>query len=584
MNRSLIGLLLVSVTLAWALSRTQAGLRLETGVTDRYLVWRQQAQAGPPVQSRWQIVTIDEATYQHLEQPAALWLPHFAELGRAAFDGGAEYLVFDWIPSYAPPELFQDFGKLLLEHAERMVMAGYAQKTPEGLKMVKPAGPIVALLGDQRLGLINIPRDFDGVARRFPTRPREVQGNGYPPLTVAVLGGQDFPEEVLIDYAGPPGETFPSVSMAEVLSAAARGDKAQLRQWFDGKTVLVGSTANLDQDFVETPFRLINSVMPGVEVHAHVLNTLTDPDRLRVAPTPTVIGFLSLFGVVALSLFALPRAIQSVAGLLVMGLTWVGLTYKIFLGGLLLPVTAPLAGLSVFALLGLAYRSRQEEERRRHLRGVFGRYVCPEVMEEMLKFSQDHRPELAQRKEVAVMFSDINDFSTSCEKLEPEEVTRRLNLYFQEMSEILFQRRGTIIRFIGDEFMVLFGAPMALENKEEAATRAAVEMVERLNELRERDPGEQNGFYHVKVGIHVGDLILTSIGGERRSDYNCVGDSANMAARVLSLTKPTDSTVLISDDVYERICHLEDLQFVDKGEHPVKGRRGKVRIYDVSKA
>ncbi len=584
MSPRLLGLLALSALLAWGLAQTEVGKRLETGVSDRFFVWRHQLRAGPQVHGELVIVTIDEATYDFLEEPAALWLPYFAELGQAAFEGGAARLIFDWIPSYAPPELFRPFGELLLAHREEILMAVYAQKTPDGLRRVTPAGPIVAVLGDERLGLVNMPRDFDGVARRFPTGPLKVEGRGYAPLSVLASGQSDPPAQVLIDYAGLPGETFPTVSMTRVLKAARAGEETQLKDWFENKTVLLGTTANLDQDFVETPFRLTNSVMAGVEVHAHLLNTLADPHRLRSAGTGQVLGLVVLVAGLALALAHLPHAFHSVGGLLALGVGWFGLSFKLFLSGLLVPVTAPLVGLAFFALGSFIHRSQHEERRRRHLREVFGRYVCPEVMEEMLKVSEDHRPELAQRKEVVVMFSDINDFSTSCEKLEPEEVTRRLNAYFQEMSEILYQYRGTIIRFIGDEFMVLFGAPMALENKEEAATRAAVEMVERLNRLREQDPNEENGFYHVKVGIHVGELILTSIGGERRSDYNCVGDSANMAARVLGLTKPTDSTVLISDDVYERVAHLTDLNFVDKGEHPVKGRKGKVRIYDVSKA
>lgn len=128
--------------------------------------------------------------------------------------------------------------------------------------------------------------------------------------------------------------------------------------------------------------------------------------------------------------------------------------------------------------------------------------------------------------------------------------------------------------------MVLFGAPRKTEKNEELAVLAAVRMVERLSELQKEDPDGERGFYEVKIGIHVGDMILTSIGNEVRSDYNCIGDSTNLAARVLSHTKPLGATVLVSEDVKDAVEPHPLLRFEDRGVHPVKGRAGEVRLFE----
>jgi len=262
-------------------------------------------------------------------------------------------------------------------------------------------------------------------------------------------------------------------------------------------------------------------------------------------------------------------------------LCWIGGCYFAFLSGLVVaPAGLGVLGLALTYLTGYLYRFNTVEKEKRRIRGVFGKYVSPDVMEAMLKFPEDHRPEKAKSQRVTVMFSDINDFSTACEKLEPEEVTRRLNAYFGEMTNIIYSHQGTIIRFIGDEFMVLFGAPKANDKSEEMAVLSAVRMVDRLNQLSAKDPDGTDGFYEVKIGIHVGDMILTSIGNELRSDYNCIGDSTNMAARVLSLTKPLGATVLISEDVKEKVENRPELEFKDLGVHPVKGRKGEIRVYE----
>jgi adenylate cyclase len=409
----------------------------------------------------------------------------------------------------------------------------------------------------------------------------QVEGSGRPYFTRLLYERlqltSSIPRETfLVNYVGPEG-AIARVSFSDVLEWARQQKTERLSSVFEGKLVLIGSTAKADQDFLPTPFSR-DRAMPGVEVHANILNTLLTEQWLEPRG-----GWLWLGPVLLLMAWiSLERslAVSSVACVVFSG-CWLGGCYFAFLrGSVVTPMALGVLGIVSTYLLGYLYRFNTVEREKRRIRSVFGKYVSPDVMEAMLKFPEDHKPEKTKSQRVTVMFSDINDFSTACEKLEPEEVTRRLNAYFGEMTNIIYSHQGTIIRFIGDEFMVLFGAPKANDKSEEMAVLSAVRMVDRLNQLAARDPEGTEGFYEVKIGIHVGDMILTSIGNELRSDYNCIGDSTNMAARVLSLTKPLGATVLISEDVKEKVENRPELEFKDLGVHPVKGRKGEIRVYE----
>ncbi|MGE0490692.1 MAG: adenylate/guanylate cyclase domain-containing protein [Vulcanimicrobiota bacterium] len=571
-----LGLALAATLVAAIAGSGRLGQRVEHFFYDQRFLQRERLGVTVPVHPDLMLVTIDEETYHILEEPPALWLPHFGRLLEGLYAAGARTIGLDWIPSYAPPELFQTFGATALAHPGQLICAANLDG-----RLVVPASPVVAAVGTDNLGLITLTRDADGILRRQLTQPvAELENIEF--FSVALLRAHTghfaaLPERLAINYAGPPAETFPQLPMQEVLQRIEAGE--DLRPLFEGKLVLVGSVARADLDLVETPFTLAFQTMPGVETHGHFLNTVLSNLYLTpIPPAATWMGLLLLSWLVALaSLRLAPLPAAAVAGLA--GLAWLGLGLLLFCrGGWLLTSAPMIVALPVALAGGYAYRYLFVERDRQRVKRVFGRYVCPEVMEEMLR---EHQPEQAVRRKVTVMFSDINDFSTACEKLEPEEVTRRLNHHFTEMSRVIFRNRGTIIRFIGDEFMVLFGAPRPDPHQERSAVRTAAEMVARLEELRQQDPDEKEGFYSIKIGIHVGDMILTSIGSHERSDYNCIGDSTNMAARVLSLTKPTGAGVLLSEDVYAVVKDEPGLTFADRGVHPVKGRRGEIRVYEL---
>jgi class 3 adenylate cyclase/CHASE2 domain-containing sensor protein len=572
-------LALLGFSIALGLSSSTAGARLEHGVYDWFMRIRTTQGKAPEVDSRLLIVEIDEQSRQTLTEPLALWLPYFGEFLSAAFTGGARAVGMDVIPSHAPRELLLPFAEAFLSNPDSLVMVEFYDV--ESDTMVRPAEGIRALVGDPNLALSNLVRDQDGVNRRQVLSDWQINGEGHRFFTRLLYERFEQvdrvpKEEFLINFTGPQG-TLPRVSFSDVIAWSHEGRTDQLRSLFEGKLVLLGATSKVDQDFVPTPFSQDNP-MPGVEMHGNILNTLLTQAWLETRSA--WLGLAVLLMPLAWVSLRKPLAASTIF-CLVLCFLWVGGSYLAFLQSTVIsPVASAVVGLLSTYLLGYLYRFNTVEREKRRIRSVFGKYVSPDVMEAMLEFPEDHKPERARRQRVTVMFSDINDFSTACETLEPEEVTRRLNAYFGEMTNIIYAHQGTIIRFIGDEFMVLFGAPKTNDKSEEMAVLSAVRMVDRLKRLSAQDPEGTEGFYEVKIGIHVGDMILTSIGNQLRSDYNCIGDSTNMAARVLSLTKPLGATVLISEDVKERVEGHPELEFKDLGVHQVKGRRGEVRVFE----
>ncbi len=133
-----------------------------------------------------------------------------------------------------------------------------------------------------------------------------------------------------------------------------------------------------------------------------------------------------------------------------------------------------------------------------------------------------------ERKVVTTMFVDVSGFTALAEKLDPEEVRGIINGCFDQLVPIVQKYDGTVDKFIGDEIMALFGAPVAHENDPERALRAALEMMESISAFNQ----QQNTSLSLHIGINTGPVVTGAIGSKDRKDYSVMGDSVNLAARL----------------------------------------------------
>ena len=181
-----------------------------------------------------------------------------------------------------------------------------------------------------------------------------------------------------------------------------------------------------------------------------------------------------------------------------------------------------------------------------------------------------------ERREVTILMADIRNFTTLCERNEPEVVTRILNRYFSAMSNPIFKHDGMIDKFIGDAIMAVFGAPQAGMNSAQGAINAAKGMLEELIALNKQFAEQGLPQLEIGIGIHSGEAIAGNVGSLSCMDYTVIGDTVNVAARIESKTKELGQVLLVSEDTAEK-SEMSDLAWV--ADVKLKGRDKTVNVY-----
>ena len=216
-------------------------------------------------------------------------------------------------------------------------------------------------------------------------------------------------------------------------------------------------------------------------------------------------------------------------------------------------------------------REREENEKER-IKAVFGRYLAPAVVEQLM--ADPASVQLGgKRCEVSVMFADMRGFTGISERHAPEEVVRILNSYLACATEIILKNGGTLDKFLGDGVMAFFNAPLPQDGHVLAAVRAATQMQERLRELQ-GPTGDRIAF---GVGINTGEGIVGNIGTAELMNYTIIGDVVNVAARLQGEARAGE--VLLSGGAYAQIADL--LEVEELGAVHVKGRAQPVPIFKV---
>jgi adenylate cyclase len=330
--------------------------------------------------------------------------------------------------------------------------------------------------------------------------------------------------------------------------------------------VLVGATFAESRDFFPTP----TGLMPGVEIHAHMLNTLLS--RRALLPPPWYLNVALLTAVCVsisvLSLWLRPAWLALVGLALVLGLA--AASYEAYTrGGYWLDFLAPLIGT-------LAYLQGAHWKRRRRLRSAFGQYVSPEVMDQVLRAGA---PLGGEVRSVSVLMSDLRGFTTLSERLPPQVVSEMMNDYFTAMVDVILARRGLVQDFIGDAIMAVYGAP--LDDPEHCwhAARTAVEMHAALETLNRRWEAQGRGPLAMGIAVHTGDAFAGTLGAPRKKKYAVLGDTVNLTSRMEGLNRDLGTGILISGAA---LAVLKDRVVArDRGSVAVKGRREPVEIFEL---
>ena len=387
--------------------------------------------------------------------------------------------------------------------------------------------------------------------------------------------------EMVVNFMGIPSaaspdghQTFPVRSYAGYSSRVPSIDP---QEWpktkaVPNKILMVGPfTEGMAADQKPTPFGL----MYGIEIHANALNTILM--NKFITYSSVVFTFLILFCMVIIIAFMTSRlstiwAFITTFSFIIVYFFFVTIVFDryAYIFNFTIPTSA-----SFLTFLGVVvYRAMTEEKDKRRIKDMFGKYVSEKVVDQILQ----HPPELGGvDKELTVFFSDIRGFTTLSESMTPQELVNHLNVYLTAMTDIILDYRGTLDKYVGDEVMCFWGAPIPQNDHAILACKCALKQMQTLNKLNSSWPKEKR--IDIGIGINSGIMTVGNMGSLGRMNYTLMGDNVNLGARLEGTNKQYLTHIIISENTYNLVKDKVIARELDNIR--VKGKNRPVLIYEL---
>ena len=408
---------------------------------------------------------------------------------------------------------------------------------------------------------------------------------------------------------------------------------------FYNKIVILGVAIEVLHDVKSTPFYNymdLSQLTPGMETHANAIQTLLHENYIKVfggkttrymvegAPYPMV-NFLLIFCLCTLAYILLTKIELHpiIAGIIIfseglvyyafaMGMFandnwwfWKSTVASLLPGGLhekyydqlqvvlpgpgesyMMPIVAPLAGLVLTYASNIIFQFLHEQQDKKFLRETFGTYIAPKVLDKM--YEEKQAPKLGGVEgHHTAFFSDIQNFSTFSEALEPTRMVALMNEYLTVMSQVILDNEGTLDKYIGDAIVAFYGAPAPVENHEKKSCTTALLMEDALENLRQKWRRENDwpdivySMQH-RIGLNCGKMVTGNMGSEMRMNYTMMGDTVNLAARLESSAKQYGVYNFVGENIYEETKDEFIFRFLDFVQ--VKGKNIPVKVYELVSA
>ena len=408
---------------------------------------------------------------------------------------------------------------------------------------------------------------------------------------------------------------------------------------FYNKIVILGVAIEVLHDVKSTPFYNymdLSQLTPGMETHANAIQTILHENYIKVfggkttrymvegAPYPMV-NFLLIFCLCTLAYILLTKIELHpiVAGIIIfseglvyyafaMGMFandnwwfWKSTVASLLPGGLhekyydqlqvvlpgpgesyMMPIVAPLTGLVLTYASNIIFQFLHEQQDKKFLRETFGTYIAPKVLDKM--YEEKQAPKLGGVEgHHTAFFSDIQNFSTFSEALEPTRMVALMNEYLTVMSQVILDNEGTLDKYIGDAIVAFYGAPAPVENHEKKSCTTALLMEDALENLRQKWRRENDwpdivySMQH-RIGLNCGKMVTGNMGSEMRMNYTMMGDTVNLAARLESSAKQYGVYNFVGENIYEETKDEFIFRFLDFVQ--VKGKNIPVKVYELVSA
>lgn len=438
--------------------------------------------------------------------------------------------------------------------------------------------PLQVLAEEAHLAHINryAERGYDdGIIRRTWLMLGTEQG-AIPSLAyqTAQLAGADLtpylhnnPQAEMIIKYNASSYDFQTLSYLDVISGVYPPEL------FEDRIVLVGVTG-LGQDTGNTS---VENNVNLVYAHAAIIDQLLKGEQLHAASFWTTALLMTLLFALAVLLVWLLKPIISIV--CVVGLAAVmfaGQYYMFDKLNVYVNTVYPIAVLLGAFILNITVKTYFEQKQKSFITKQFGRYISPDLVKQIARSDQE-LPLGGINKELSILFLDIRGFTSLSEKLTPQEVVDFLNTMFDLITEKALDNHGTIDKFIGDAAMIIFNAPLDVNNHPYYAVKTAYEIQKGMEEVRERIREKHGVVISIGVGVNTGEVVVGNIGSYLRVDYTAIGDNVNIAARIESNT--VANQILVSESTYERT--KDDFIYHCIGERMMKGKSVPVKLYEV---
>jgi len=534
----------------------------------------------PPAQPDFVIVKMDDAAVQAMSESSAChclapidkaWLGDLI----AALDAkGVKAIAVDYLlDTWSSPEEFRDFEARIANVKAPLVAVVDPARTP-GVDF--PVSKKV-LYSDAR-ALMHV--DYDDVIRRYDPIPSQYQALATRVAT-ATTGMKPPNKPFDIRYRRPDPQVKAENAGAISPSYSAAFIPFIPENLLKGKIAFIGSvtrSASADsdtpkEDMHATPLRFQTGHTqgtPGVEVHVHALSQMLARDKVR---RPGVVMDTMMVLLAALCGALLGRSTQRwwiSVGIVLLGMAaLLGSAFALYVyAALMIPMMSPLLSFAFgfFVLSRLAAAELQNQ--RAFYSSTLERYLAPQVIDRMV----DGREEVkigAEEREITVMISDLENFSTLVATLPLDTFSEVINEYFDGVIDILWKHEAMIDKMTGDGIIAIFGAPVASNDHADRAIACAREIDLYALEIRERMIGRGIKFGYTRMGLSSGIGLVGNFGGERRFNYTAYGEVVVIAARLEAANKTFGTRILFSGDTLK--LAKKDVPIDAVGEIDLKG-------------
>lgn len=545
----LIGFLLVCAA-AWGLMGTRTLRFADQSLYDAQARWLR-ANAPTPLTHDVVVIGLDEAAYESIPEPTALWHTHLGALlaGLSSAQPAVVGLAMP-LPVRSYDFLVKDIDSVLLAGIYRLRDAApLVVGQPPGVGgRLRPIAPeLLAAIGSGAVASLAICEDSDGTVRRINQRRCQSEDKREPlALAMARHLGREGSPTGMIDYSI--GGAIEYTPVGTVLGWVRRGEDDKLRALVQGRAVVVANLLPTEARH-RLPVQLAgwepeSRTEPGAVVHIQALRSMLG--RGLIERVPENLSLL-LAGLGALLWFGRGGWIKLVVLATVLGGFIAGSTFALWHGSYL-----PVANIVIITILALLARQAWDFVRRFHekqtLRAMFAGHVSPQVMRALLG-GELQLEQNGERRGVTLLYAGIRGFAARNAASTPEAMIGLLNRFHAAAAQSVQNCGGAVDKYVGDGLMATFGLPQALPAPQRNALEAAQDLLLRVERLNAELATEGIEALKIGIGIHSDEVLAGYVGSPQRREFSVIGDAIGIAERLEAMTKHCGHPVVCSQEV-----------------------------------